>query len=255
MIGKKYIELINKEIDGIISPEEQEQLQAYLQENPEAQKLYRELIRTAGMLNQIEEIEPSIHLKKRIMNAVGFHKHTPPQHKVIPGIKWFTKPGYILAFVSGVFIGLLVYALLPDTITQKSATDNTGMSGAIGIHGKNEIGESKKVSVMLPEIKGTLSLKQFDENLVELETNLASPYECEIVLQFDPAQIRFDVVPLQGRFAVLESGEHYVKIKSSGKIQYNIFFTRISSNSAPLGVKLFVSGTERYSHQFMIDSQ
>ena len=46
MNKKKYIDLVNKEVDGIINEKERNQLHQYLEENPGAKNLYLEIIRT-----------------------------------------------------------------------------------------------------------------------------------------------------------------------------------------------------------------
>lgn len=255
MIDEKYIDLIHKEIDGIIRPDEQRMLKAYLNENPEAQTLYRELQQTVQMLNKVEEIEPSVNLKERIMNSIDSNKgeaRRPQKASVSFMSRWFVKPVY--AFALGMIAGLLIYGLVVENMIQKKSPDTNGLYGTIGINEKMSGKKAQKVSVLLPEIKGTISMRQA-ENAVRLEANLTTPYECDIILEYDPSQIRFDGMPMQGRYAVLENSDQFVRIKSSGQIQYNIYFTRLSQNPAPVNVKLFVSGTERYDHKFIIDSQ
>ena len=255
MIDEKYIELIHKEIDGIIQPGELGMLKAYLNENPEAQTLYRELQQTVQLLNQVEEIEPSLNLKERIMSSIDSNKSEAPRPQkatVSFMSRWFVKPAY--TFALGVIAGLLVYGLVVENMIQKHSPDTNGLYGTIGIDENMGSKKAEKVSVMLPEIKGTISMRQA-ENAVRLEANLTTPYECDIILEYDPSQIRFDGMPMQGRYAVLENSDQFVRIKSSGQIQYKMYFTRLTQNPAPVTVKLFVSGTERYDHKFIIDSQ
>jgi len=255
MIDKDYIELIHKDIDGIIRPDEQEMLKAYLNENPEAQTLYRELQETVQMLNQVEEIKPPANLKKRIMKSIDANKRKARRRKLASVSvlsRLFAKPAY--AFAWGMVAGLLFYGVVVENIIQKYSPDTNGLHGSIGI---NEIVSGKKVQtepVSLPEIKGTLSLWQA-ENVICLETRLSTTYECDIILEYDHTQIRFEVMPMQGSYAILENSDQFVRIKSYGQLQYDIYFTRLlSQNPVSVNVKLFVSGTERYHHQFMIDS-
>lgn len=255
MIDEKYIELIHKEIDGVIRPEEQRMLKAYLNENPEAQTLYRELLQTVQLLNQVEEIEPSANLKERIMSSIDPNKSEAPRQKpasVSFMFRWFVKPAY--TFALGMIAGLLIYGLVVENLIQKHSPDTNGLYGVMGINENMSGKKAQKVSVLLPEIKGTISMRQA-ESAVRLEANLTTPYECDIIMEYDPSQIRFDGMPMKGRYAILENSDQFVRIKSSGQIQYNIYFTRLSQNPVPVNVKLFVSGTERYNHKFMIDSQ
>lgn len=253
MIDKKYIELIHKEIDGIIRPDDRRMLKTYLDENPEAQTLYRELQQTVKMLNQVAEIEPPANLKKRIMNSIDSNKRKALRWKPTPVSvlsRLFAKPAY--AFAWGMVFGLLFYGVVVENMIQKYSPDTNGLHGTIGINENMNGKKAQTAPVLLPEIKGTLSLRQA-ENTVWLEANLSTPYECDIILEYDPSQIRFEGMPMQGRYAILENSDQFVRIKSSGQIQYNIYFTGLTQNPVPLNVKLFVSGTERYKHQFIID--
>lgn len=65
MEKKKYIELMNKDIDKTITFSEKEELNQYLTENPDANLLYNELLKTENLLDKIPEGEPSINLKRR----------------------------------------------------------------------------------------------------------------------------------------------------------------------------------------------
>ncbi|MCB9250085.1 MAG: hypothetical protein H6613_16825 [Ignavibacteriales bacterium] len=64
MIQPEYIELINKDIDKIISASEKKILDKYLKENEEAKILHKELLRTEELLDTIPENVASENLKK-----------------------------------------------------------------------------------------------------------------------------------------------------------------------------------------------
>ncbi|MEE9429918.1 MAG: hypothetical protein V3V16_02690, partial [Melioribacteraceae bacterium] len=62
MIKPKYIELINKDIDKIVSTSEKKILEKYLSQNEEAKILHKELLRTEELLDTLPETEPSENL-------------------------------------------------------------------------------------------------------------------------------------------------------------------------------------------------
>ncbi len=47
MIEERYVELINKELDGLNTESESQELEKYLSENVEALTYYEDLLRTA----------------------------------------------------------------------------------------------------------------------------------------------------------------------------------------------------------------
>ena len=65
MIEDKYLELIHKKIDGEITEKEKEELFQFLKANPEAEKLYNDLLDISKDLGDIGEIDPSSESKKK----------------------------------------------------------------------------------------------------------------------------------------------------------------------------------------------
>ena len=82
MIDTKYIEHINKEIDGLNTPEESIALREYLSDNPEAQKLFDELMEISRMLESVPPIEPSQNLKKYILNDPVTQHYVPRNNNI-----------------------------------------------------------------------------------------------------------------------------------------------------------------------------
>ncbi|MCB0753910.1 MAG: hypothetical protein KDC52_20735, partial [Ignavibacteriae bacterium] len=77
MIQPEYIELMNKDIDKIISASEKKKLDKYLKENEEAKILHKELLRTEELLDTIPENVASENLKKRILNSIDYNMYQP----------------------------------------------------------------------------------------------------------------------------------------------------------------------------------
>ena len=63
-------ELINKEIDGVLTPREVAELRKHLEKNAAAAKLNQELHALARRLAEIPQVDPPAHLKKHILNKV-----------------------------------------------------------------------------------------------------------------------------------------------------------------------------------------
>ena len=59
MIDKSYIDMMNKEIDGVTTGAEREKLSTYLHTNSEAKKLYNELCQTSALLSKVTRLQPS----------------------------------------------------------------------------------------------------------------------------------------------------------------------------------------------------
>ena len=81
MNEEKFIDLINKEIDGIISAQEKKGLMEYLEKNPEAKQKYQDLVDSTKYLDKLDEVEPPEELKSRIMNSIDFNRYTAKKKK------------------------------------------------------------------------------------------------------------------------------------------------------------------------------
>ena len=78
MIPEKTIELIHKEIDGELTSNEKSSLQDLLKNDPEAQKLYDNLMSTAGHLEKMPDIDPPPDLKEGIMAGLDENLYRSP---------------------------------------------------------------------------------------------------------------------------------------------------------------------------------
>ena len=55
MLEEKYIELVNKKIDGHLSAEEEHLLASYLETNPTARAYYKDLKQSMDLLENLNE--------------------------------------------------------------------------------------------------------------------------------------------------------------------------------------------------------
>ena len=126
MTRKKYMALINKEIDGIITQKEKDKLHSYLTINLEAKTFYNQLLHTCNLLNKVVKVEPSPNMKKTIMNSIDVNRYPIQKRKATfksSSSKLFSKinPRVAYAFVSGIIIGILMSTLFLSDLTQKIA--------------------------------------------------------------------------------------------------------------------------------------
>ena len=111
-VDKKYIELINKEIDQVTTPDEKAELQKYLQANKSAMDYYNDLQLTNDYLDRLPDHEPSENLKKQIINSINFNKYSPNQKKHYAWDFLFSpKLRIAYTFALGLIIGIIIYAL------------------------------------------------------------------------------------------------------------------------------------------------
>jgi hypothetical protein len=131
----KYFELINKAVDGTLSPQEKEQLDAYLADDENAEKLFRDLLFIGNQLDTIGKEDPSPSLKNNIMAHLPLQRPVSksPSYSIWKsfGELFHSKPqlkiGY--AFFAGLIAGVIVFSIFTG-ITGNSV-DVQSLSGTI----------------------------------------------------------------------------------------------------------------------------
>jgi hypothetical protein len=88
MIEQSILELINKDIDGVCTPEESSRLQEILRTNPEAGKLHEDLRLLAVTLQKMPVAEPPRSLKPAILRSL--EAKSAPRHRTSSAAGWFT---------------------------------------------------------------------------------------------------------------------------------------------------------------------
>ena len=78
-VEEKYLEMMQRAIDGMISPGERVELNKYLETHPAGRALYNELLSVAAELQTLPEESVSPNLKKMIMNRTQSKIITQPR--------------------------------------------------------------------------------------------------------------------------------------------------------------------------------
>lgn len=257
MIEKKYIELINKEIDGVITENEHEKLQNYLSANPEAQKFYDELGQTSELLHNMPKLEPSPNIKTYVMNSIDLNRYSkatkPGKLKsLVSNLLVKPSPKLAYAFALGILVAILVYSALLESIISKRGMEVTDFYGTIGVDEQAGFKTIQTIPIALPEINGTITIKQH-QNIVVIETDLSSQQEIEIEFDYDQSHLRFSHFNSSSRAKIsFDSGENYVRSLSTGDMQFILFFTEVAAEGKPIGLKIAIAGEVRFTHNITL---
>lgn len=132
MISGKYSDLINRDIDGVITPSEQAELRQYLAGNAEARAYYNELVQVTAKLRSVKAVNPPADLKRSIMARIAGSRqqvHVAPQSESYWGMltRWFV-PSPATWMTAGAFAGALAVVLV-FSIFQNTDTPLTGQTG------------------------------------------------------------------------------------------------------------------------------
>ena len=247
MIDKRYIELMNREIDNLNTPAEKQDLHHYLDENIESREYYDELLAADQALMQVPEPVVPNNLEKRIINSIDFGKYDrkPESRRAFGFIHGFNKK-YVLTFAAGLLAGIFIYALF--SMNSQNFRQNE-VSGTIGVEEALTI---REVPINLDEIQGDISLKEKND-LYLFEISLNSEIPVALTISY-PDQIKLESFQpgIPGRMSLITAG-NMIKAENSGPQQYIFSFTTTGKNPPPVHIELAKSGKKIFEHMFALN--
>lgn len=190
MIDPRTIELINKEVDGLLSPSESERLQKQLSGDTDATSLHRDMIALAKMLSRVEAVEPHPNLKKHILNSIPANKYSTKSRLEILGvIRRQLNFKLAFSFAVGLFIGMLTYSFVStnDSLKNKDALFGTIFLNQTDAETFKVVGE---VDLNANNLEGTL-VTESSGDVVLLKVVLSQLGEVAIGVEFDEQDIGF----------------------------------------------------------------
>jgi len=239
MIDSKTEDLINRDIDGALSPQEANRLEEHLSSDPEAQNYYDEIKNLSQMLEQVEEIEPGPNLKKNILNSIPVQKYQNEENTERTPLfsAWNSRPSYrlTLAFAFGLIVGFFTYSFLKDL----PPNNNSNLIGTILLTGSDaKFKPADEAEITLPEISGTVS-SQYAENVVLFRIDLTTASEIEVVVEFDGNDLRFaGFKPQKYSAGQINVSSNELRLVNNGRHDYVLFFEDKTSAVSNFNLKL-----------------
>jgi hypothetical protein len=253
MIDDKYIELMNLEIDGVISDEDRHELERYLESHPDALEHYTALRNTAVMLDGTEMIEPPAALSRDIIESI-FERHSEAKGRCLStgGVSRRTfrwRPGF--AFAAGIITGLFLFAsaLL---FVMNSPPGEENLYGTIA--GLNDTAVQWTTVIDGPGVQGSVRTRRSGETIVaELEIWSSD----EILVQLIHGdEIHFEGVlarrPGTPRISVLPGR---IELAVSGECEYIIGMNDRSVHRSPIDLRITSSGEVIFEKRIVQESE
>ena len=247
MIDKKYIELMNREIDAVINSDEKRDLHHYLSVNPEAAEYFDELVSATNALNQVPEPAVPENLGKRIINSIDFSRYAvrTKNSRAFGFFRGFNLR-YAFTFAAGLLAGIFIYALF--TITTENYSQND-VSGTIGIENTVTL---REIPINLNDIQGNISLKEKND-LYLFEISLNSSSLVDLTISY-PDQLKLENFKpgIPGRISLVTAG-NFIKASNSGSQEYLFSFTGIGTNPSPVHIELSRYGKKVFEREFALN--
>lgn len=245
MIHKKYIALINKEIDGIISTAEKNNLDEHLLKNPDAKNYYNEIILTNNYLSFLPDQEPSENLKKKIINSINFNKYSPKiKNKNLWNLLAASKFKLASTFAAGVIAGIIVFALFFDN----NNVNLKNVSGTV-IASDTGVKTIREIPIKFPI--GNIELKQLGNN-IRLNVSSNTDQNFKMMIKY-PGNIEFNNIKpgFDGNIEISKS-KSFLQVSSSRVRQYSLLFIKSNSDYSEMQIKIITSDETVYEHNVTI---
>ena len=249
-LEKKFAELINKEIDHIITPAEKSRLDKYLSDNKAAKEYYEGLIKTNDFLNRLPDQEPSEDLKKQIVNSIDFSRYSPATKKQSSwGILFAPKFRLAYTFAAGLLVGIILYAILVNNSNSNTININD-VYGTIGID-NNSANTIAELPLKLSDISGKIDLKSVDRNFwFNFDLNSANKFD--VVISY-PESVKFENIRLaMAKNIGISKGKNFIKATNSGLQRYSILFSRHRPEPTIIKIEILQSGNILYEHNLSL---
>ena len=238
-----YLQLIHKEVDGIIEPNEQAKLYEYLNENPEAQILLQDLKQTANLLDSVEAVEPPQHLRHQIIQQVRvINKYKSGKTTTV--VSWITGffavpgPKLAYAFALGIVAGIFIYALLFTGIANKNPLNNGDLTGTIGLDNSEALVELKNIPVDLTDINGNIRVKTLNDKIL-IDLNLNPIRNANILINYEPSDLDFfDLKPTEVSKSSIEIDNGTINMTFYQKSSYLLVFQKLARKTIPIKLSI-----------------
>ena len=253
MITEKTIELMNKEIDGENTANEQAELQRILNDSTEAQSYFSELNQVSKIINNSVKIDPPAYLKNSILNSIAIEPLKAQEKQSVwedlfTGLIQAQRIRYVVAFSGGMIAGLLVFFFYTSSNTKP--TDYSGISGTIGVAEQTDTThDGKHLQLNVNGISGNIDTKHVG-NGFRCELTLTARATVDLRFKYDPSLMEFYGFT-KGEESVndLKIEKGTVRLSHQGSNKYVLSFSG-KSPASTLGFTILSDDTILYEHDF-----
>jgi hypothetical protein len=190
MTGEQLRELINRDVDGDLSPSERRELTGALRRNASARKLHAEIKALGTALSSVRQVEPPANLGNRIRADVRSRISAPPHRRTwLESLRAFVQAPSVLRYGTVFTGGLVAGALLFMFLVHPQPPSNVSGDVATG----TLLTHSETFPFDVNGAKGTLTAVS-TETGKELTFRLTSGTSTTTKLTYDPSRVKLENV-------------------------------------------------------------
>lgn len=245
----RFIDLINRELDGDLSDSEIKRLKGYLSQDSEGAELRENLRKLSLILGAVPPQEPPAYLKHRIMEAVcAVKKQSAPNRSIVGEILSVFRvrfsPPLAYSFATGAVIGILILGSLVTLGNGDFRLDPSDLRGAI-LEGQKPAVEIIQPTYPINFQGVTGNVKAgIGNGLATIEISIVSQKALKIDLRFPENLISFaavtqsSIVSGEAKSSDFQISANSVRIDHLGENNYLIVFHRTSESPATISLAI-----------------
>ncbi len=240
MTGEQLRELIQRDVDGDLSPSERRTLTGALRRNASARKLHAEFRAIGSALSSVPQVEPPLNLGNRIRADIRSRVSAPPAGRTwLESLRAFVQTPLAVryggVFAGGLVTGALLFMLLlhpqPTPIVSGDAASGTLLTHA------------ETFTVDVQGAKGTLTAIS-TETGKELTFRLTCGASTTTKLTYDPSRVKLDNVrEVQSAGGPVVVNEGVVEMTGTGSQKCTVSFTGVKDSRIAVQVACVGGGT------------
>lgn len=246
MIEDKYIELMQRRLDGALAKSEEEELEAHLAVNPDARKMDAGLREISHTLSGMEMLDAPRTLKGRIMNLVEARSavestSSSPLSGLLDSFAGFFSVRHAYSFSAGAIAGVFILAMIFQFSGGIPGIGDSDMQGTMvpSEAPKFEVIDSRKIS--LDGVEGEIQVLA-TSNVAMAEIHISSVSEVQISVSFEPSDYRFDGYRASGESDESEStitvDGGIIQLSHIGQGSHVLLFSWLGRSNSPIIVKM-----------------
>jgi hypothetical protein len=233
-------ELINRDVDGDLSPSERRTLERAMRRNAPARRLHAEIKSVETLLSSLRQVEPPANLATRIRADIR-SRVTPARSRQT----WIASLGTILqtptmvrygtvfagGLVTGAFLFLLLVHPQPSPVVSGDAA-----TGSLLTH-------SEVYNVELQGAKGTLTAVQTERGK-DMTLSLACGSPTTTKLTYDPSRVKLENVhEVQAAGGPVIVSDGVIQMTGTGSQRWSLSFTGVKDSRITVQVTSAGGGT------------
>ena len=246
MIHERYLELMNKELDGRTSSDESTELRRYLESNAEARTYYAELCSVVEVFGEAGEVQPPANLEQRILSSINERRalEEAQQEKTSRLSNIFSPRKKLgLAFAAGIAMGLVILLVIYRALPESSSLRMKDLYGSLAERETaRSVASAEPVDFNLPEVSGTASVIYLDGAFIAA-LELTSTREIEVAISVPEEGALENFNSRQCAPSAIQSAGGNITLRTIGRCSFTVTFRDSRNAHPPVNVRILTDGS------------